>query len=292
MIDVAAAEEFVWRHARTLDRRRFVHHFHKPDPDGVTGALSAYRNASGGFGHALEPDCRAPVSQPVATSIALRVLHEVGRLDHPFVASTVPWLARVATPAGGVPFCLPDVRGYPRAPWWEPEGDPPPPNVNPTGEIVGLLRAAGTDDPFVDRAEAYCRGVLESGTGLNQYSAACAIEFAIHAPGGQGLLKDINARLAAGEIIPLDPGATGADLHTPLDFAPAPAHPCRIAFADDVIHAFLDKLEDGQQEDGGWSINWPAPGETAILEWRAFKTIEAMRTLRAYDRLPDLRPAR
>jgi hypothetical protein len=40
--------------------------------DGALAALDAYRNADGGFGWGLEPDVRAPGSQPVRAEMALR----------------------------------------------------------------------------------------------------------------------------------------------------------------------------------------------------------------------------
>ena len=46
-------------------------------------ALRAYRNADGGFGHALEPDLRGTVSQPGGDPTALEVLDEAGVLDDP-----------------------------------------------------------------------------------------------------------------------------------------------------------------------------------------------------------------
>ena len=54
---------------------------------------------------------------------------------------------------------------------------------------------------------------------------------------------------------------------------------------DAIIEAFLDRLIAAQQEDGGWPIDWPAPGTTAIHEWRAIRTLEALGTLSAYGRL-------
>ena len=47
----------------------------------VVDALRGYRNADGGFGHALEPDLRSPGSQPSATLYALEMLGEAGAMD-------------------------------------------------------------------------------------------------------------------------------------------------------------------------------------------------------------------
>ena len=160
-VDVDRASEFLLRHARLLERRRFAHRVDRPDPGGVAAAVLAYRNPDGGFGQALEPDCRTPHSQPQATRLALGALADVGRLDPEVAEGAAAWAATVLAPEGGLPFCLPTVVGYPRAPWWEPGGDPPPAGITPTGGLVGRLREAGVAAAWRDRAEAWCFAELD-----------------------------------------------------------------------------------------------------------------------------------
>src|SRR6201995_3041257 len=72
--DFSAATAFVAANARVLDRRRFARLFEDGPAAPVRDAVAAYRNDDGGFGHALEPDCRAPGSQPAAAAMALRIM--------------------------------------------------------------------------------------------------------------------------------------------------------------------------------------------------------------------------
>ena len=65
--DFSAAAAFVAANARVLDRRRFQRLFEYGPAAPVRDAVAAYRNDDGGFGHALEPDCRAPGSQPAVS---------------------------------------------------------------------------------------------------------------------------------------------------------------------------------------------------------------------------------
>src|ERR1700676_3775221 len=102
--DIDSAERFVLANARLLDRHRLAALLHGASTAPVLETLRAYRNSDGGFGHALEPDVRAPESEPTATLTALEVLAEVGALDDPMVADAAAWVARVADPDGGVPF--------------------------------------------------------------------------------------------------------------------------------------------------------------------------------------------
>ena len=52
----------------------FAHAFLDAPADAVAAAVIAYRNADGGFGHAMELDVRAPDSMPLHCEIALRAL--------------------------------------------------------------------------------------------------------------------------------------------------------------------------------------------------------------------------
>jgi hypothetical protein len=287
-VDLEAAHQFIWTHARLLERRLFEHRFGGGSAEAVERALEGYRNEDGGFGQALEPDCRTPHSQPEATRWALAVLASVGRLTGERAVRCADWLESVATPEGGLPFCLASVDGYPRAPWWQPS-DPPAANLNPTGGVVALLRAPAADHPWVKRAAAWCWEQLSEALPSDQYSAHPAVDFLIADPFEQRArpaLDAIGSALGAGNVVPIDPDVPppSPDTHTPLQFAKAPDHPLRRYFDDAVIDGFLERLTAEQQQDGGWPIDWPAPGETAKNEWRAIKTLEALEVLAAYGR--------
>ena len=57
--DMDAAAQYLAANARVLERRRFERLFAGWRPGPVRDAVAAYRNADGGFGHALEPDSAA-----------------------------------------------------------------------------------------------------------------------------------------------------------------------------------------------------------------------------------------
>ena len=64
-------------HGRELDQRLFNYHFDGGTQDTVMEALSRYQNDDGGFGHALEPDLRTPLSSVYTTSQGLHILREI-----------------------------------------------------------------------------------------------------------------------------------------------------------------------------------------------------------------------
>jgi hypothetical protein len=283
------AADFIWRSARLLDRQRFAHLFLGAPAAPVIAALRAYQNADGGFGNALEPDKRSPDGQPVDVETALRVLDELD--DEAIwrdsgIERVIGFLGGITTAEGGIPWVLPTVRAYPRAPWWDTE-DNPPASANPTAAIVGLFRKHGVRHSWIERASEYCWRAIAEGATEEVHELTAILTFLENAsdrPRAEKEFERIAERLFTAHLVELDPTASGY-VKKPLDWAPTPASWCRRLFDDRVIDADLDALVARQQPDGGWTISWPPLSPLVELEWRGFATVEALKTLRAYGRL-------
>src|ERR687893_2596772 len=122
MLDLDRIHDFIASHARLLDRRRMELAVGAGDADAALAVLAGYRNPDGGFGWALEPDLRAPASQPVAALHAFEVFEEAAPATSPLATGLLDWLDAVGLPGGGMPFALPRAGGPGPAPEW---GDPP-----------------------------------------------------------------------------------------------------------------------------------------------------------------------
>src|SRR5580692_10724375 len=118
--DLTAARRFLLSTGRVLDQRRFERLRDGGESAPVRDAVAAYRNSDGGFGHALEPDCRCPGSQPAAVAMALRVLDESGGWDQGLVQGACDWLAQHPAEGGGATFVEAGLESWPHAPWWVP----------------------------------------------------------------------------------------------------------------------------------------------------------------------------
>ncbi len=278
------AEAFLWRNARLLERQRFRLLFQSGSRRAALDALLAYRNEDGGFGNALEPDIRCPVSQPVPTQMGLHLLDEIG-WDTEVARRACDYLQTIATEEGGVPFALPSIAAWPRAPWWNAD-DNPPASVNPTAGIVGLLWKHDVSHPWLDVAANYCRRAIPQNPLNDTHDAQCILTFLRYAPDRERAEPEFRrvatTLMANGSVAEVN--ATGY-VSRPLDWAPTPDHPFRAFFEDAVIAVNLDALAASQADDGGWTIPWPAPGPGAEMEWRGWVTLEALKTLRAYGRL-------
>jgi hypothetical protein len=283
MPDLSRAADFIWRSARLLDRHRFAYLFLDGPREAVVSALRAYHNDDGGFGNALEPDLRAPVSQPVPTWSAFQVLDEVGGFDDPIAERACDYLMTVTKDDGGVPFVLPSSRLYPRAPWWETEDDPPG-SLLPTAGIAAVLHKNRVEHPWVRRATEFCWGSIDALQATSAYDMRFVFPFLQHVPDrarAEAAFARVGPMIFEQDLVELDPEAPG-EVHTPLDFAPRPDSIARSLFTDDVMRRHLDALAANQQPDGGWMFNWREWNVATTQEWRASVTIEALLTLRAF----------
>jgi hypothetical protein len=280
-----AAERFVWVSGRLLDRHRFAHLFRGGDPAAVLDALRPYQNPDGGFGNALEPDLRGPASQPQPVEVALHVLAEVEALDDRMAGTACDYLTTITTAEGGVPFVLPGVRAYPRAPWWE-TGDDPPASLNPTAAIAGLLHRGGVRHPWLEPATEFSWRQIDRQGETGTYEMRCVLLFLEHVPDrirAGAALERVGPKLQEHGLVAPEPAGEG-EAFSPLDYAPAPGSLARRLFADREVEAHLDALVDAQREDGGWPVGWPVWTPATGPEWRAWITIESVRRLQAYGR--------
>ena len=292
-IDAAAldaAERFVLRDARVIDRHRFAHQFRGMPGAAVVTALRPYANPDGGFGNALEPDLRGAGSQPEPLAVAFRILDETDGGDAfagPVIADACDWLAAASAPDGGVPWILPSVVDDPRAPWWQPE-DGTPGSLVPTASIARLLHAHGHSHPWLDGATRFCRqridAVAAAGEGLEPYTARAILDFLDGAP-DRGWAESVFDRLREPILatVTFDPDAPG-HVHLPIEFVSLPDGFGRRLFDDAVFEHHLDLLVAAQADDGGWGVNWEAWAPATLPEWRGHVTIERLKLLRAHGR--------
>ncbi len=286
-VDLNAATTFLHANARVLERRRFEHLFEGAPYEPVLHALRAYRNDDGGFGHAIEPDMRAPTSQPVGIHTVMEILHEIGERDDPMIVAACDWLATIARDDGGIPFVLEDAMAHPHAPWWRHADES---SLTQTAANAAALHHLGARHPWLERASEFCfRRIADLDLTAPDVGVGYDVRFGVaflNATADDNRAEQALDALAGGLAVLANAGPdASAELPTPLDLAPTPSSRSRRLFDGATIERHLDALEAGQQSDGGWTVSWPDWNAAAAVEWRGVATMLALKTLRANGRV-------
>jgi len=286
---VSAARSFIAGHARVLDRRRFELLFDGAGAEPVLGALSAYRNPDGGYGHGLEPDLRAPESQPAAALHAFEVFADIAPVTAPEAVELCDWLDAVALPDGGLPFALPidDPSGC--APFWA-QADPQAFSLQITAIVATHANRVAAHDPgvaghpWLARATRCCLAAIDAlEAAPSAYELAFAVRFLDAAHDRDGAAPGLLARIA--EYVPREgrlrvTGGLADEALRPVDLAPEPGRPARTLLDEAAVAADLERLAAEQQDDGGWSVDFQSYSPAAALEWRGYATVRALSVLR------------
>ncbi|WP_336771316.1 hypothetical protein [Paenibacillus sp. MMO-58] len=280
------AAAFIWKNGRLLERRLFELFFLNGSANRVVDALKAYQNEDGGFGHALEPDVRAPESQPLFIEFGLRTLYEANIKEPELAGQLCKYVENNADLQAGIPTITASSSNYPRAAHWNYPSSDQPSFSRLTG-LVGLLNWQGIHNPWLEQAVGICLNDISSSHYEDSHTiitAFCLLESLPQTVEVNKLFAKLSDELFKANYFCLEAPPQSYGL-TPLDFAPASDSYCRRIFSDAVIDAHLNVLESEQAQDGGWKIQWEPPSEMARLEWRAYKTLKSLITLKSYNRI-------
>jgi len=277
-VDLNAAITFLHANARVLERRRFEHLFEDGPAEPVLDALRAYRNGDGGFGNAIEPDMRAPISQPVGIHTVMEILHEIGAHDDPMIRPAADWLMTITRDDGGIPFVLPT--DAPHAPWWQ-HSDAS--SHTQTAANAAALHNLAVEHPWLDRADDFLFAriaELDASRVTEEVGVGYDLLFSVHFLDAHPDAARADAAVEA--LGPIPTAEYGSELPSALDLSPVPGARSRRRFD---VERDLDALEQAQDEDGGWHVPWRDWNPAASLEWRGVATVNALKTLRANARI-------
>ena len=299
--NLAKAREFVMTQARPLEQALYRFRFEGGSKEAVLAALAQHQNPDGGFGHALEPDLRAPESSVLAT---LRAMHVLGALqipaDHPVFKQALAYLSASFDDAKGVWRIIPPTAGaHPHAPWWSQEplekvfgGF----KVIPRAEVLAYLY--GSNSAAFSRAQRHdlTRQVIETLESTPDAELAAGVEGCARLYESNGLPADLKERLHK-RLVNLVPATVEQDptkwkqyCLKPLWLVRTPHSPFAPLLAD-AVQRNLDYEIDDQSADGSWAPNWswygtyPETWPAAEKDWRGVLTIQTLETLRAFDRI-------
>jgi hypothetical protein len=295
-------KRFIESHGRPLEVARMRFHFDGAPAEDAIAELRAFQNADGGFGHALEPDLRAPESSALATSVAFQVLREIGVMDAEDVVSpAIDYIVATIDRSHLRWRIIPEEAGNsPHAPWWSQDGLEENFGsfaLNPTAELLGCLLDYGKNLPS-DLVPSLTDKIVERVTTLDKmemHDFLCCkrlVEAVNLSAEVRSKLQYHLARLQPG-IVATEPAQWEGYSLRPLQVADQPNGLFYEALQD-VVPLNLDYEISKQQDVGSWPVVWswggafPEVWEQAKVEWSGVLTLGTLLTLKRYGRIEGI----
>jgi hypothetical protein len=277
----------------------FLYTFEGGRAEAVWKEVEAFANPDGGFGKAMEPDCRLPGSSTLATITAFPYLVDTNAPAHlEVVKNGIRYLTNTYDKKlKGWRMLPPEVNNFPRAAWWNFDPKNADKNVlerwiNPSVCAgANLFRYSELVDPTMltevrDKALAELEAKKNSIEG-HDYLAFIELAEAV-TPDAQEIIWPILIRRATAAVVTDPSGWSGYGVR-PLWAVHGPISPLFDALRD-AVEAQLDFEIERQDRDGSWHPfwNWGRFEEEwaqARIEWQGQLTVKTLRSLRAFGRI-------
>lgn len=296
------AEKFLYRNARPIELARWRYHFEGGTCEEVLTALTAFQNADGGFGHALEADSFNPNSSPVQVWTACEILREIGFEDrsHPIIKGILHYLDSGADFSAKKKQWLNAVSSndaYPHAAWWD-YNENQELKYNPTANLAGfILRFADAESRLYRKAEEIAKQAYEW--------------FRQSVPTGDGAVAACFIRLyeymeeTGAELVDMREFADKLKEEVSADICREPerwgteyvCHPSTLIDGktsmfyeenEELVRKECELIAEEQLEDGSYHVPWLWYNDypeylLAANWWKSVMLIEKMRFLREFQ---------
>jgi len=277
MISLDNARCYIHAHGNLWERALWNFLFEGGKPERVIKILSGYKNDDGGFGHGLEHDVKAPVSNPLMLEFLLTVLRDTGLQPGSLLDGTPAWVQTVQNEDGSLQN-PPELAEYPRAQWW-PEGQEKPDSI--TGNLLkfGLCPASVRERTMDWVQNNLTLDDIRSNEWL--FMAYHPFDYFMNE---DDFPKIYNFREATLENIyqtTLNHEARGEihKLFPFFQFASGPDSVVAQNAPEGLVDRILDHLESAQREDGGWD------DEHGLDYWQPYFSTIILLALKRFGRL-------
>ncbi|BCB03568.1 hypothetical protein [Bacillus sp. KH172YL63] len=289
------AKSFIKTHARPLEQKLFTFYFENGSKEDVIKELSHFQNPDGGFGRSIEPDFRLEASSPLATTIGLQHVKELGlSMENPIVRKAMNYLeASYDEGMHGWNAVPEEVNSVPHAPWWHVDEEKGRCGVqttwaNPNAEIVSYFHLFRPDHPRLHEWTERAKDELSSmSLPIGMHDFLCYQRLMDVVTGEvKTYLFDILSSSINGTVCS-DPARWNEYVAKPLQMAGSPSSPFFGVLQADILLQ-LEHETRTQSEEGYWQPNWTWFGQfnetwpIAEKEWRGILTLEMLRTYQAY----------
>lgn len=290
---IAKGAAYLKQHGRQVEKSLPAYFFEQGRAEAVIGALAAYQNEDGGFGHAFEPDMRCPESSTLATTEALAWSWQINiQPDHPMVRKAVQYLVQTCRPEEKSWLFIPqESQESPHAPWWQFNADAATTKHNPRPQILGILWRARDYVPagLVEELSAVVlKDFMADLPGLGMHDLfnylrlyrTPDLPMAVQEPLAENLPAIVRAVVSMEEEAWSGYAMRPYGLLENLDdeFLPLVAA---------ALPASLLYLVKEQEEDGSWPLTWnwgdtyPEIWPVAQKEWKSVVTLDNIRFLQS-----------
>ena len=277
MVSIDNARCFVHAHGELWERALWDHLFENKSVDRVHQCLLVYKNNDGGWGHGLEHDIKAPISNPLMLEFLLVVNRDTGLPMGDVLKGTPEWLEKNQKPDGSLanPAGLLD---YPRAQWWQ-EGQSKPDSI--TGN---LIRLGLCPEPVREKTRKWVQKNLT----LEDIRSNNWLFMAYHShdyflnednfPDLEVFRKATLENIYQTALAHEEQGENNK-LFPFFQFAAGPESVVAQNAPEGLIDRLLDQLESSQREDGGWD------DEHGLPYWQPYFSTVILLALKRFGRI-------
>ncbi len=277
MVSLDKALCFVHAHGNLWERALWDHLFRDGTQERVQACLLPYKNPDGGWGHGLEHDIKAPMSNPLMLEFLLSVLRDTGLPPGSLLDGTPEWLVSIQREDGSLSN-PPGLDNFPRAQWWE-EGQTIPDSI--TGNLIkyGLC-----PDRVRDRTRAWVLSNVSLETIRENNWLFMAYHYFDYFFNEDEFPEVDKYREATLENIfrtALDHEKKG-EVHKLFPFFQFAGGPDSLAAREappGLVDRILDNLLESQRDDGGWD------DEHGLAYWQPYFSTVILLALKRFGRI-------
>ena len=294
------ASNFVLSSSRALERKIYEYYFNGDDPVEPSLELKNYQNSDGGFGHGLEPDIRLPYSTPIATKTALQrfdLIDSSNQVAEEIITGAMGYLENVFQEGENRWYSVSrEVNSYPHAPWWHYDDETGKTPIdefwgNPTAEILAYGLKYGFSDGFDTEGmvEMALNNFDEREKFESEHEVYCYLKLYEVLPAKQAEKLEDQLTKAVGRLVKTDPASWDDYVPKPLDFVKGPEAP-RFGISDsdleENLNFLVERLVQNEVIEPAWEWGqFDSEWERAKIEWTGVLTLEALATLKKFDRI-------
>lgn len=277
MVSVERARGFVHANGNLWERALWEYLFADGSLERVHSCLAPYKNPDGGWGHGLEHDIKAPMSNPLMLEFLLVVMRDTGLPPGSLLEGTPGWVVSVQDQDGSLRN-PPGLGDFPKAQWWE-EGQSIP------DSITGNLLKHGI---CTEGVRQKTRVWVQENVSLESVRKNSWLFMAYHPfdyffnenefPGLEGFREATLENIYQTALGHEERGEF-SKLFPFFQFASGPDSIVAREAPGGLVDRILDYLENAQREDGGWD------DEHGLAYWQPYFSTVILLALKRFGRL-------